>query len=269
MSAALAWDAFAAGLGWTAATALMVMLGTFALALNLDVHRVVDVAGGAAFAAVAVVTFGLSQGHGDPGRRWLVTGLTVIWGLRLAAHIARRSSGHGEDPRCEAMLARAPGNRNPYALRMVYLLQAALVWLMFLPVQAAQYTSRPLSAWAFAGAALWAVGLFFEVVGDAQLAPFKADPADRGRIMDRGPWRLTRHPNYFGDFCVWWGLFLIACDGGRQAAAVSLVPPLVMSVLLIGGSGKRLLERHMAARPGWDAHAARTSGFFPRLPRRS
>lgn len=141
MSAALAWDAFAAGLGWTAATALMVMLGTFALALNLDVHRVVDVAGGAAFAAVAVVTFGLSQGHGDPGRRWLVT--------------------------------------------------------------------------------------------------------------------------------VWWGLFLIACDGGRQAAAVSLVPPLVMSVLLIGGSGKRLLERHMAARPGWDAHAARTSGFFPRLPRRS
>ncbi|MEU5114358.1 DUF1295 domain-containing protein [Streptomyces longwoodensis] len=87
--------------------------------------------------------------------------------------------------------------------------------------------------------------------------------------MDRGLWRLTRHPHYFGDFCVWWGLFLIACDGGRQAAAVSLVSPLVMSVLLIGGSGKRLLERHMAARPGWDAYAARTSGSFPRLPCRS
>ncbi|MGW3018666.1 DUF1295 domain-containing protein [Streptomyces longwoodensis] len=269
MSAALTWDAFAAGLGWSAATALMVMLGTFALALNLDVHRVVDIAWGAAFAAVAVVTFGLSQGHGDPGRRWLATGLTVVWGLRLAVHIARRSSGHGEDPRYEAMLARAPGNRNLYALRMVYLLQGALVWLVSLPVQAAQYTPRPLSGWAFAGTALWAVGLFFEAVGDAQLARFKADPANRGRIMNRGLWRLTRHPNYFGDFCVWWGLFLIACDGGRQAAAVSVVSPLVMSVLLIRGSGKRLLERHMAARPGWDAYAARTSGFFPRLPRRS
>ncbi|GHD54216.1 hypothetical protein GCM10010335_68460 [Streptomyces galbus] len=151
---------------------------------------------------------------------------------------------------------------------MIYLLQGPLMWLVSLPVQAAQYISRPLSAWAFAGTTLWTVGLFFEAVGDAQLARFKADPANRGRIMNRGLWRLTRHPNYFGDFCVWWGLFLIACDGGWQAAAVSLASPLVMSVLLIRGSGKRLLERHMAIRPGWDAYATRTSGFFPRPPRR-
>lgn len=192
-----------------------------------------------------------------------MTGLTVVWGLRLAVHIARRGSGHGEDPRYEAMLARARGNRNLYALRMVYLLQGALVWLVSLPVQAAQYPPRPLSALAWAGTAVWAVGLFFEAVGDAQLTRFKADPANRGRIMDQGLWRLTRHPNYFGDFCVWWGLFLVACDGGRQAAAVSVVSPVVMSVLLINGSGKRLLERHMAGRPGWDAYMARTSAFFP------
>ncbi len=264
---ALAWEAFAANLGWTAATALAVMLSTFLLALTMGVHRIVDSAWGTAFAAVAVVTFGLSEAHGDPARRLLVTGMTLVWGLRLAVHIARRGSGHGEDPRYEAMLARAPGSRNLYALRMIYLLQGALVWLVSLPVQAAQYTPRPLSALALAGTAVWAVGLFFETVGDAQLARFKADRANQGRIMDRGLWSWTRHPNYFGDFCVWWGLFLVACDGGWQAAAVSVVSPLVMSVLLISGSGKRLLERRMAGRPGWDAYAARTNGFFPRPPR--
>ncbi|MFG3281544.1 DUF1295 domain-containing protein [Streptomyces sp. NPDC048111] len=263
-----AWDAFAQGLGWTAVTALAVMLATFAIALVLGVHRVVDVAWGAAFAAVAVVSLAVSAGEGDGARRLLVTALTVVWGLRLAVHIARRGRGHGEDPRYEAMLGRAPGNRNLYALRMIYLLQGGLVWLVSLPVQAAQYAPRPLSALAWAGAALWLVGLFFEAVGDAQLARFKADPAHRGRIMDQGLWRLTRHPNYFGDFCVWWGLFLIAGDGGWRAAAVSVVSPLVMSALLIKGSGKRLLERHMAGRPGWDAYAARTSSFFPWPPRR-
>ncbi|MGW2825721.1 DUF1295 domain-containing protein [Streptomyces sp. NPDC001443] len=264
---AFAWDGFAANLVWAALTAAMVMLGTFAIALNLNMHRVVDIVWGLTFAAVAVVTFGLSAGHGDPARRLLVTGLTVVWGLRIAVHIARRGSGHGEDPRYEAMLTRARGDRNLYALRMIYLLQGLLVWLVSLPVQAAQYTPRPLSLLAFVGTAAWAVGLFFEAVGDAQLARFKADPANRGRIMDRGLWRLTRHPNYFGDFLVWWGLFLVAC-GGWQAAALSVISPLVMSVLLINGSGKRLLERHMAGRPGWDAYAARTSGFFPRPPRR-
>ncbi|WP_370467654.1 DUF1295 domain-containing protein [Streptomyces capoamus] len=244
------------------------MLGTFAIALNLGVHRVVDIAWGVAFAAVAVVTFGLTEDRGDPGRRLLVTVLTVVWGLRLAVHIARRGSGHGEDPRYEAMLARARGDRNLYALRMIYLLQGALVWVVSLPVQAAQYAPRPLSALAWAGTALWAVGLFFEAVGDAQLARFKADPAHRGRIMDRGLWSWTRHPNYFGDFCVWWGLFLVACDGGWQAAAVSVVSPLVMSVLLINGSGKRLLEKHMAGRPGWAAYVARTSAFIPLPPHR-
>ncbi|MEU8585922.1 DUF1295 domain-containing protein [Streptomyces sp. NPDC048664] len=262
------WDAFAVNLAWAAASALAVLLATFAIALRKGVHRIVDTAWGVAFAAVAVATWYASAGEGDPGRRALVTALTAVWGLRLAAHIARRGRGHGEDPRYENLLSRAPGNRTWYALRTVYLLQAALVWLVSLPVQAAAYAPRPLSALAWAGAAVWAVGLFFETVGDAQLARFKADPANRGRIMDQGLWALTRHPNYFGDFCVWWGLFLVACDGGAAPAAVSVVSPLAMSALLIGGSGKRLLERHMAGRPGWAAYAARTSGFFPRPPRR-
>ncbi|MGW2342689.1 DUF1295 domain-containing protein [Streptomyces sp. NPDC001661] len=262
-----AWGAFGTGLAWAAAAALGVMLVTFAVAVRKGVHRIVDVAWGLGFAAVAAVGFLVSAGAGDPGRRVLVTVLTVVWGGRLAVHIARRGRGHGEDPRYERMLAKAPGNRNLYALRMVYLLQGALVWLVSLPVQAAQYVTGPMSGFAWAGTLLWAVGMFFEAVGDAQLARFKADPAAKGRIMDRGLWRYTRHPNYFGDFCVWWGLFLIVCDS-FGAAAVCVVSPLVMSLLLTKGSGKRLLERHMAARPGYAEYAARTSSFFPLPPRR-
>ncbi|MEU6819988.1 DUF1295 domain-containing protein [Streptomyces atriruber] len=261
------WADFAVGLVWSAAAALGVMLVTFAVAVRKGVHRVVDVAWGLGFTAVAVAVFLTSAGTGDPARRTSVTVLTAFWGLRLAVHIARRGRGHGEDPRYERMLARAPGNRNVYALRMVYLLQGALVWLVSLPVQAAQYVPVPMTGIFWTGAALWGVGMFFEAMGDAQLARFKADPSNQGQIMDRGLWRYTRHPNYFGDFCVWWGLFLIACDS-PAAAAVSVVSPLVMSLLLTRGSGKRLLERHMAERPGYAAYAARTSGFIPRLPRR-
>ncbi|QFR02132.1 DUF1295 domain-containing protein [Streptomyces phaeolivaceus] len=265
------WSAFAANLGWAAGAALTVMLGAFALALRLGVHRIVDVAWGGAVAAVAAVTFAVSAGHGDPARRLPVTVLTVVWALRLAVHIARRGRGHGEDPRYEALLGKSrattPGGRNLYALRMVYLLQGALVWLVSLPVQAARYVSGPPSFLAWIGVALRAVGIGFEAVGDAQLARFKADPANRGRIMDRGLWSWTRHPNCFGDFCAWWGLFLLACDA-PEAAAVSFVSPLVMSLLLVRGSGKRLLERHMTGRPGYAEYVARTSGFFPRPPRR-
>ncbi|MEV0740423.1 DUF1295 domain-containing protein [Streptomyces sp. NPDC050549] len=261
-----AWGAFAVNLGWAAAASLAVMLVTFAIAVRRGLHRIVDIAWGIAFTAVAVASCAASAGEGDPGRRYLVTALTALWGLRLAGHIARRGRGHGEDPRYDQLLGKAPGSRNLYALRMVYLLQGALVWLVSLPVQAAQYVPGPLTAFAAAGTALVVLGVCFEAVGDAQLARFKADPAHKGRIMDQGLWRYTRHPNYFGDFCVWWGLYLIACDSA-EVAALTVVSPLVMSCLLIWGSGKRLLERHMAQRPGYAQYAARTSGFFPRPPR--
>jgi steroid 5-alpha reductase family enzyme len=261
------WSAFALSLVWGGAAAFAVMLATFAVAVRKGVHRIVDAAWGIGFTAVALTSFAVSTGHGDPLRRLLAVVLTAVWGLRLAVHIARRGRGHGEDPRYEAMLAKAPGSRNAYALRMVYLLQGALVWLVSLPVQAAQYVPGRPSSLAWAGVALWAVGAGFEAVGDAQLARFKADPAHRGRIMDRGLWAWTRHPNYFGDFCVWWGLFLLVCDC-PPAAAATAVSPLVMSFLLIRGSGKRLLERHLADRPGYAEYRARTSGFLPWPPKR-
>ncbi|MFE2011395.1 DUF1295 domain-containing protein [Streptomyces sp. NPDC059491] len=263
-------DAGALGvvLAASAAAALAVMLVAFAIGTAKGLHRIVDVAWGIAFAAVAVVAWSLSSGHGDDLRRTLVALATLVWGLRLATHIARRGRGHGEDPRYARMLARAPGNPTLYALRKVYLLQGALVWLVSLPVQFAVLLPEPLEATALLGLALWATGVAFEAVGDHQLARFKADPAHRGLIMDRGLWSWTRHPNYFGDFLVWWGLYLTAC-ATWQTALLTVVSPLVMSGLLIWGSGKRLLEAHMAGRPGYAAYQARTSGFFPRPPRRT
>ncbi|MFE7129849.1 DUF1295 domain-containing protein [Streptomyces sp. NPDC057638] len=262
------WSALGANLAATAATALTVLLATFAIAARRGPHRIVDIAWGLAFAAVAAVTWLLSAGHGDDGRRLLVTAATVVWGLRLAAHIAHRSRGHGEDPRYTDLLGKAPGNRTLYALRTVYLAQAALVWLISLPVQAASYSSAPLDALAYCGLALWAAGLAFEAVGDHQLARFKADLTNRGRIMDQGLWAWTRHPNYFGDSLVWWGLYLLACTAWQPALAV-LVSPFLMTLLLTVGSGKRLLEKRMSGRPGYAAYTARTSGFIPLPPRKT
>ncbi|MFJ6793762.1 DUF1295 domain-containing protein [Streptomyces sp. NPDC091268] len=262
------WGALAANLAVTAATAGAVLLATFAVAVRRGLHRIVDIAWGIAFGAVAAVTWVLSAGHGDDVRRLIVAAATVLWGLRLSAHIARRSRGHGEDPRYTALLDKAPGNRTRYALRTVYLGQAALVWAISLPVQAASYSSRPPGPLAFLGMAVWALGLAFEAVGDHQLAHFKEDPAHRGRIMDRGLWSWTRHPNYFGDSLVWWGLYLLACTGWQPALAV-LVSPVLMTLLLTVGSGKRLLEKHMADRPGYAEYAARTSGFLPLPPKRA
>ncbi|MGW0117993.1 DUF1295 domain-containing protein [Streptomyces sp. NPDC003327] len=262
------WGALAVNLAVAAATAPAVLLATFAIAVRRRLHRIVDIAWGLAFAAVAAVTWLLSADHGDGGRRLVVAAATVVWGLRLAGHIAHRSRGHGEDPRYTALLDKAPGNRTLYALRTVCLGQAALVWLISLPVQAASYSSAPLDALAYCGAAVWATGLAFEAVGDHQLARFKADPANRGRIMDEGLWAWTRHPNYFGDSLVWWGLYLLACTAWQPALAV-LASPVLMTLLLTVGSGKRLLEKHMAHRPGYAAYAARTSGFLPLPPRRT
>lgn len=257
-----AWAAFASGMGWSALAAFAVMGAAFAVGAAKGIHRGADVAWGAAFTAVAAASCAASAGIGDPGRRYLITAATAVWGLRLAVHIARRGRGRGEDARYDRLLAKARGSRNLYALRTVYLAQGTLVWLISLPVQAGQYVAAPPGAVTAAGGALWAAGTVCEAVGDHQLARFTADPAHRGMLMDRGLWSWTRHPNYFGDFLVWWGLYLMAC-GTWQAAAVAAPAPLLMSYLLLFGSGKRLLEKHMAERPGYAEYAARTSGFVP------
>ena len=258
-------SAFAVGLA-ACAGALVVLFGaTFALARRIGKHSVVDVAWGLGFVVVALTTLVLS--NGDDGRRVLISVMVVLWGSRLAWHIGRRNAGHGEDPRYEALLGKVPAEkRTAYVLRMVYGLQAALVLVISLPVQVAQYTTDALGPVAFLGVALWAVGLFFEAVGDWQLKRFKADPVNKGTVMDRGLWRFTRHPNYFGDACVWWGIWLVAAETG--IGVLTVLSPIVMTLFLTKGSGAALTERRMAGRPGFDEYVARTSGFLPLLPKR-
>ncbi|MFF4650594.1 DUF1295 domain-containing protein [Streptomyces sp. NPDC001380] len=261
--------AFAVNVAASAGAALVVLLGAAAFGVRKGLHRVVDIAWGLGFCAVAGVSYALSAGHGDGGRRLLVLVLVLVWGLRLSGHIAARSRGHGEDPRYEKLLSKAPPERRTaYALRMVYGLQALLVWFVSLPVQFACYVPHPPGVLAWTGTAVWAVGVFFEAVGDWQLTRFRSDPANRGQVMDRGLWRFTRHPNYFGDACVWWGLFLLAADA--PAGWATLPSVLVMTYLLVNGSGKPMLEKQMhATKPGYAEYVARTSGFFPLPPRRA
>jgi steroid 5-alpha reductase family enzyme len=263
-----AWGALLAALPVTAAAVAVVLGSTFLVALRVGRHAVVDVAWGLGFVAVAATSYVLSAGEGDPTRRLLVLALTAVWGLRLAWHIWRRSRGHGEDPRYEALLAKAPGSRTAYALRQIYLTQALVLWFVSLPLQVAAFET-PAPGWlTWVGVAVWAVGLFFEAVGDQQLQRFRADPESRGKVLDTGLWRYTRHPNYFGDACVWWGLSLVAFSA--WPGVLTILSPVLMTWLLANGTGKPLLEKGMASRrPGYDDYVARTSGFFPLPPRHS
>ena len=258
--------AWAAALPITAAACVLLFTAAFAIGAATGRHRVVDVVWGLGFTAVAALAFGLSAGHGDPARRTLALALTAVWGLRLAAHIGLRSRGRPEDPRYEQLLGKARRSRLWFAFTRVYLLQAVLVWFISLPIQVAQFGTASPGPLAAVACALWLFGFGFEAVGDRQLARFKADPANQGKLMTSGLWRYTRHPNYFGDACVWWGLFLLAAD--QTAGLCTIASPIVMTLLLTVGSGMRLADRHMArTRPEFTAYAARTSGFIPRPPR--
>lgn len=266
------WPALLTNLWVTALVVLAVLVGAWAFGVwgRGDRHDGVDVVWGLGFVVVAVTTLALSVGDGDLWRQLLVTTLTAVWGLRLVWHIYRRNRGHDEDPRYVELLADAPGSPRLYALRKVYLTQAVVLWLVSLPVQLAQYgggdslTGTELLA--VLGVLFWLVGFFFETVGDAQLAAFKADPGNRGQVMDRGLWRYTRHPNYFGDASVWWGLTLLGLH--HAPGLIGLLSAAVMTFLLAKGTGAKLLESTIGdRRPGYADYIARTSGFIPLPPK--
>jgi steroid 5-alpha reductase family enzyme len=243
---------------------VVVLFGAvFAISLWRGRHDLVDIAWGLGFVLVAVTTFVLSDG--DRATRILLTVLTVVWGLRLAVHIGLRNLRRGEDHRYVEIRARAGRRPTRYLARAVYLIQGAVLYAVSLPVQIGQYGRTP--AWLLVlGTAVWALGFVFEAVGDLQLRRFAADPAHRGRVLDTGLWRYTRHPNYFGDAAVWWGLWLLAC--GSWLGVATLPAPLLMTYVLARGTGKPLTERHLAGRPGYADYVRRTSGFLPRPPRR-
>ncbi len=252
--------------GLSLAAAALVMALTAYAAKRAGRVSVVDTAWGIALLGTAVVCALV----GGSWQSWLLVGLVAVWAGRLSSHIFTRSRGHGEDPRYEKLLGGSLDEVGMgVAVRKVFLVQGAAVWLVSLPLQGAAVAGLSWSWVVWLGVLVWAVGVFFETVGDAQLKAYKADP-HRGPVMDRGLWSWTRHPNYFGDACVWWGIWLAGgVASGWVAGVVTLLSPVAMTVWLVWITGARLLEQTMMQRPGYPAYAARTSMFVPLPPKRS
>ena len=253
-------------LGAAIAIACM-MIAVWAISLVMRDASIVDIAWGSGFVLVAWVSYWLSDGNST--RSLLLTVLTTIWGLRLAFYLAKRNLGHCEDFRYQSMRRKHGDRFAIVSLYTVFGLQGLLMFIVSLPVQLGQVREEPgFGIIGVLGVLVWGVGIYFEAVGDAQLARFKRDPANTGKIMDQGLWRYTRHPNYFGDSCVWWGLGLIAAES--SLGIYGLIGPAVMTFLLVKVSGAAMLDRAMLKRkPGYENYVATTSGFIPRPPRRN
>ena len=212
-----------------------------------------------------IVAFAAAFGLREIGMaQTVVLALVTLWGLRLSSYLLWRYLSHGEDARYKKIMGTRQGlQRHAYSLFIVFMLQGALILIVSAPVIGLlSEAPRGIDGLTMAGMALWAIGFLFEIVGDWQLMQFKADPANDGKVMDRGLWAWTRHPNYFGDCCVWWGIWLIGHD-------LSLIfAPLLMSFILIKWSGVPMTERSMLKRrTGYAAYVENTSAFFPRPPR--
>jgi steroid 5-alpha reductase family enzyme len=219
------------------------------------------------FGFVIVVWLTVLRLDQPSARVLLLAVLTTLWGLRLSLFLLWRNRGHGEDKRYAAMRS-GHGRRFWWvSFFTVFLLQALILWFVALPIQAAgiRNLASPIGLIDILGSILWTIGFVFETMGDAQLARFKSNPENAGKVLDSGLWGWTRHPNYFGDFCVWWGLYLIATAGG---AGWTILSPLAMSFLLMKVSGVTLLEKTIVhRRPDYVDYIARTSAFFPRPPK--
>ncbi|MCJ7628174.1 MAG: DUF1295 domain-containing protein [Longimicrobiales bacterium] len=261
-------DSVLTGLSLNLALAATIMVAVWLISLRLKDVSIIDIVWGVTGALMALSAFFIA--NGNQSRRFLVTGMTVIWGFRLAIHIAVRKKGKGEDFRYAAMRAKQPASFPRRSLVNVFLFQAVLIWAISIPAQVAQFHDMPagLTILDFLGLGLWLVGFAFEAVSDHQLREFLSDPANRGQVMDGGLWRYSRHPNYFGDSLIWWGIFLVAAATPMGWATV--FSPLLMTFFLLKVSGVPMLERALAERrEGYRGYMRRTSPFFPWPPRNS
>ncbi|HUU38199.1 MAG TPA: DUF1295 domain-containing protein [Candidatus Desulfaltia sp.] len=255
-------------LSYFAAAALAVfayMTAVFLIALLLKDNSIVDIAWGLGFILVALTTLFLRPGF--EARHVLITGLVVVWGLRLASHIFLRNRGRGEDFRYAKWRQDWGRWVVPRSFLQIFMLQGVFMLIIASPIVLVNRSSEEgLIVLDGLGAFLWLTGFLFEAVGDHQLKRFKQKPESKGKIMTSGLWKYTRHPNYFGEAALWWGIFLIALSvRGGWAAVVS---PLTISFLLLKVSGVRMLEKKYAGNEEFGAYARRTSAFFPWFPKK-
>ena len=253
-------------IGLAAVIALFTLLWLASLAVRNS--SIVDIWWGPAILLIGIVYFVPDTNVLSRGR--LLLALVTIWALRLAIHIGARNIGHGEDFRYAAWRAQHPDTWWIRSYFKVFLLQGVIAWIVALPLYYAITSDAPVhfTIWDQAGALLFAVGFFFEGIGDEQLRRFKANPANKGRVMNTGLWRYTRHPNYFGEAVLWWGFGLIgaATPGGW----LGLIGPAIITFLLIKVSGVAMLEKTLKdTKPGYADYVANTSAFLPLPPRRT
>ena len=235
------------------------MLVMWLLSLICQDASIVDPFWGFGFVVIAWNSWWQIADHG--GRTWLLLVLVTIWGLRLSGYLVVRNGGHGEDRRYASMRAHHGDRFWWISLFTVFLLQGVVMWFVSLVVQNGMLQTRGLWWLDGVGVLLWLVGVFFETVGDLQMARFRSRSENAGQVMDTGLWGYTRHPNYFGDFCVWWGLYLVAAAGGGWW---TIMCPLLMSYLLLKVSGVSLLEQDITdRRPAYREYQRRTNAFFP------
>lgn len=249
------------------AAALGLMIAGWLLSLALRNVTVVDSLWGLGFVLIAWLTFFLGDGHA--GRRWLVAALVTLWGVRLSLYLTRRNWGRGEDPRYAEWRANSGERFWLHSLFKVFIAQAFFMWVIALALQYAQLSALPAAwtVWDGLGLILWIIGFLFEAVGDAQLASFKADPENRGRVMNRGLWSCTRHPNYFGEALMWWGIFVIAL--AVPDAWWTAISPLTITAVLLKITGIPLTERLLVERrPGYVEYIRDTSSFIPWFPKK-
>lgn len=251
--------------------ALLVFMGLgLAHALRKPLLSIVDTLWGLGFVVVAAVSALVSLGgDGDRAHRWIVLVMVAVWGLRLAWHIGGRNHGTGEDPRYATLLEQGRVAGRSFArtaVTRVFVPQGVAMFIVSAPLMVGPNNIRMSVPLTIIGVLVWAVGMFFETVGDAQLTSYKNDPANQGTIMDTGLWSLTRHPNYFGDACVWWGLGLVSA--GSWPGLVALVGPAIMTYSLVNVTGAKLNEKNQRKKPGWDAYTCRTSYFVPLPPKK-
>jgi len=250
---------------WNLAAVTAMMMAGWVVSLIYRNVTIVDSLWGLGFVLIAWLTYLGSEGYWV--RNFLLVLLVSIWGLRLCLYLSWRNWGKGEDPRYGTWRRKAGGRFWLVSLFKVFILQALFLWVISLALQAGQLAPRPDSlTWLDGlGMLVWTIGFGFESAGDWQLARFKADPANRGRVMDRGLWAYTRHPNYFGEFLVWWGIFLITLStpGGWW----TIFSPLIVTAVLLKITGIPLTEKGLIeSRPGYSEYIKRTSAFVPWRP---
>ncbi|MDO3379786.1 DUF1295 domain-containing protein [Geoalkalibacter halelectricus] len=244
---------------------LIFMSAVFVLAMRLKNNSIVDIAYGLAFVLVGWITFAV-YGDAHP-RQLLILALVTLWGLRLAGHIFLRKQGEqGEDFRYRQWRQEWGKTIVWRSFLQIFMLQGAVVFVVALPILLIMQQPGPaLGLLDVLGVLIWLIGFAFEAIGDWQLLRFKRNSARRGHIIQQGLWRYTRHPNYFGEATLWWGMLLIALTA--PWGAIAILSPLLINFLLLKVSGIPMLEAKYRNHPEFEAYKQRTNGFFPWFPK--